>query len=555
MVEIAYDGNRETKMRTSIGLILTLVFSALAPGPVLSSSANVDNSNISPDFTYSWRVDEFNAGEVSQLLLSEAFPKNFPGRIPKTAHCSGIGPGQSSILLYSSGSCDPADYPGGRVWANYGNLHLPTCVDEPRDCISEVFAIDQTGSKITGEFVGYVESPWPDVAANSATKNPKGTSSGIWKINGVLNSLNSDYYIAYFRLNGGKALIDNGRVVTPFPAEQQTFNISIRPVTDPSLKIRSFRSFDEYCVICEDMPLNYRFGVSAVVHQTEMNWYAGRLADPLVQYEKINDKYNRITVSGEAVKVPTFRPKVKHSQASPELLQLMSPCHQGDEESLRVRAQYPERFNSCERLHIQGSPRMQGGAKLDFLEVFRPLVGDKATSSRVVWTARSVYPRILSSGKRTSIKDRFVQCSSLDRAAGISTTNAMIFDGYIPEFKGGYLNYSVSGLHYEEDGATKFGGRYDMALDENIARCIFGYPKTAGSATVSVVNAEGERSIATTTVGVKNGQLRLSANNFTFSDKTIRLQINAKGYATCVRGDTVRYVKGTLCPGGFKKAK
>jgi hypothetical protein len=543
MLGIANYGNRGTKMRASTVMILTLVFSALVPGEVLSSSANVDNSNISPDFTYSWRVNEFNAGEVSSLLLSEAFPKITPGRIPKTARCSEIGPGQSSIFRYSSGSCDPADYPGGRVWANYGNLHLPTCLDEPKDCISEVFAIDQTGGKINGEFIGYVQSPWPDVAANNLTKNPRGTSSGIWKINGVMNSLNSDYYIAYFRLNGGKALIDNGRVVTQFPAEQQTFNISIRPVADASLKTRSFTSWDEYCIICEDMPLSYRFGVSAVVHQTEMNWYAGRLADPLVQYEKVNEKYNRITVSGQPVKIPTFQPKVKRSEANPQLIELMQSCHRS-----------PSLSNYCQGQHIQGSPRMQGGTKIDFLEAFRPSVGDKATSSRIVWTARSVYPRILSSGKRTSIKDRFVQCSSLDRPAGISTTNAMIFDGYIPEFKGGFLNYSVSGLHYEEDGLTKFRGRYDMALDENIARCIFGYPKTAVSATVSVVNADGERSIATTTVGVKNGQLRLSANNFTFSDKTIRLQINAKGYATCVRSDTVRYVKGTRCPGGFKKA-
>jgi hypothetical protein len=245
MLGIVHYGNRGTKMRASTVMILTLVFSALVPGEVLPSSANVDNSNISTDFTYSWRVNEFNAGEVSSLLLSEAFPKITPGRIPKTAQCSEIGPGQSSIFRYSSGSCDPADYPGGRVWANYGNLHLPTCLDEPKDCISEVFAIDQTGGKINGEFIGYVQSPWPDVAANNLTKNPRGTSSGIWKINGVMNSLNSDYYIAYFRLNGGKALIDNGRVVTQFPAEQQTFNISIRPAADASLKMRSFTNWDE----------------------------------------------------------------------------------------------------------------------------------------------------------------------------------------------------------------------------------------------------------------------------------------------------------------------
>jgi hypothetical protein len=539
--------------RSFKNLILIFGLSTIWLAPMPISSAIANDASISPDFVYGWRVDEFNAGEISLLTLSEAFPKRSPGRIPKSALCAAIGPGLASYQKFSTGSCDPNDYPDGRVWVNYGKLNLATCREQTRDCISEVFAVDAAGKTVQGEFIGYLESIYPEVEPNSKTKNPRGSSSGIWKINGVLNSLGSDYYIVNFTLNGGNALFDKGQVVRTFPADQQTFNIAIRPAASSSLKIRSFSSWEEFCVICEDMPTNVRFGLKVVVHESVMNWYAGRLKGPVVTYEKVDEKYNRITVSGEAVKVPTFRPRVRHSQASLELLQLMRYCHQGDEESLRVRAQYPERFNLCEGRHVQGSPRMQGGAKFDFLDVFRPLVGDKATSSRVVWTVRSVYPRIISSGKRTSIKQKFVECSSPDRPAGISTTNAMIFDGYVPEYKGGFLNYSVSGLHFEQDGTTPFRGSYEMTLDENIARCVFGYPKTAVSATVSIVNADGERSIATTSVGVKDGQLRLVANNFTFSDKIIRVQINARGYSTCVRGDTVKYAKGSKCPSGFKK--
>jgi hypothetical protein len=173
---------------------------------------------------------------------------------------------------------------------------------------------------------------------------------------------------------------------------------------------------------------------------------------------------------------------------------------------------------------------------------------DKASSNQTLWAMRTAYPGF-------SGAERFFQCAPEDRAAGISTTNAMIFTGTIPQYKGGFFSYDVAGLHYEPDGTTKFLGQYEMAMDEQLARCMFGFPRTPLSATVNVINRDGTKAIATTTVGVKNKQLRLSANNFTFSRKTIQVQLKAKGHATCVRGDTVRYVKGTRCPGGFKKAK
>jgi hypothetical protein len=131
----------------------------------------------------------------------------------------------------------------------------------------------------------------------------------------------------------------------------------------------------------------------------------------------------------------------------------------------------------------------------------------------------------------------------------------MVFSGDIPKYKRGFFSYEVAGLHYEPDGAAEFLGQYEMSMDEQMARCMFGFPRTPLSATVNVVNRDGTKAIATTIVGTKNGQMRLSAYNFTFSKKTIQVQLNAKGHVTCLRGDTVRFVKGTRCPGGFKKSK
>jgi hypothetical protein len=47
--------------------------------------------------------------------------------------------------------------------------------------------------------------------------------------------------------------------------------------------------------------------------------------------------------------------------------------------------------------------------------------------------------------------------------------------------------------------------------------------------------------------------LRLAAYNFTFSEKTVKIKIGARGYLTCTKGKAVKYVKGSKCPAGFKR--
>jgi hypothetical protein len=107
---------------------------------------------------------------------------------------------------------------------------------------------------------------------------------------------------------------------------------------------------------------------------------------------------------------------------------------------------------------------------------------------------------------------------------GIVTTNSMIYNGGIPQFRNGFLNYEVAGLHYQPDGITKVQGSYDLVLRSEVARCLYGFSRAPLSATISVIG-EGDRSIATTVVSEKNGWLKLAAYGFTFSKKTIRAKI------------------------------
>ena len=499
---------RRGRKTTAIAAILSLgVSGALISQPAVSSV-----QDMSPDSILGWNVEEtWASGGVSTAAIT--LPSN--GYLGE-AYCSEIGPGKRSVSGPSA-SCDPKDYRGD-VRVQYF-LKAPVCGNQTRNCISQVSAVGPDGATVRGEFVRYKDSEELFVLPNSRIGNPLGAAPGIWKLPGVKNSLGSDLYEVDLHMENGLADFRNGRMISGYNLTGRTFSTQIKAVQNEKGDTGGEQAF---------LPLDYEFAITAILPKSSSSWYAGRLAGPSVNYKKVDQTYNQITISGKPVTIPTFTPQIKRSEATPELLEVFHFC----------RGWEP----SCIGWYTQGM------GKTNFLEPFRPLMKDKASANQTLWAMRTAYPGF-------SGAERFFQCAPQDRAAGISTTNAMIFTGTIPQYKGGFFSYDVAGLHYEPDGATKFLGQYEMAMDEQLARCMFGFPRTPLSATVNVINRDGTKAIATTLVGTKNGQLRLSAYNFTFSRKTIQVQLRAKGHTTCVRGDTVRFVKGTRCPGGFKKSK
>jgi hypothetical protein len=508
-------GGNVKRVKTYIGIATTFVLalsSALTVQPALSSV-----QDMSPTSTLGWVVEEVYGQGSSQVVISSSKDGN---SWSDEAYCSEIGAGKVSVIDPEA-SCDPKDY-RGQVIVQYSVLMAPVCQAADRNCISGLSAVGPDGQKVTGQFLGYTAPTEKFIPANRSIGNPEGASSGIWKLPGVMNSLGSDLYDVQLNMENGTASFQNGRLSQRFGLQDRTFSASITPVANENGDSGTSQG---------NLPLNYNFELSAILPRSIMSWYAGRVSGAEVKYKRIDSTYNQITISGKPITVPSFMPVIPRSEATPELLKVFQFC-QSDQPS-------------CTGFYTQGM------GKQNFFEPFRVAMKDKASGSRDLWAIRAIYPQFTSS----SDSPGFLGCAPRDRASGISTTNAMLFTGNIPKFKGGFFSYEVAGLHYEPDGTTEFLGQYEMAMDEQIARCMFGYPRAPLSATVNVLNKNGTKAIATTTVGVKNKQLRLSAYNFTFSNKTIQVQLKAKGHVTCVRGDTVRYIKGTRCPGGFKKAK
>jgi hypothetical protein len=135
----------------------------------------------------------------------------------------------------------------------------------------------------------------------------------------------------------------------------------------------------------------------------------------------------------------------------------------------------------------------------------------------------------------------------------------MVYDGGVPKFTRGFLNYKVAGMHFEGDGTTEVLGSYDLVMRSEVARCLYGFSKAPVSATITIAG-DGDRNIATTVVGERNGWLKLAAYGFTFSEKTIRVKLTQPRRTTinCVSTSAptrTTKVSGTnpKCPSGFRK--
>ena len=162
------------------------------------------------------------------------------------------------------------------------------------------------------------------------------------------------------------------------------------------------------------------------------------------------------------------------------------------------------------------------GTKADFPIAFTLLEGLKETSKDVA----SGVSKVWSVG--TSIFNTGNKClDNSNQVMGLVTTNAMVFQGSAPKYKDGFLDYKVGGLHYLPDGKTEALGSYDLIIRTSAARCLYKIKNVPVSATVTVVGEDASR-IATVVTGEVGNWLKLSAKNFTFSTKNIRVKVEAK---------------------------
>ena len=315
------------------------------------------------------------------------------------------------------------------------------------------------------------------------------------------------------------------------------------------------------CGIPQDFSPGTKVKVKIRLPKQIGGWFRGRLSDPAMDVTSFSGTNNLVSVEANPVTVPRMAFINKKSSW-------------GDQEKV-----WYQNYGSMPTIDGPATGPQAGVPEMSFpfIDLYRSKVNDTAVGINTFWN----YTTTSWGNGSNCLQDK-------SKVLGIVTTNALAYDGSSPSFENGTLNYHVSGLHYMPDGVTPVQGSYNLVMRSDTARCLYGFTNAPIKATISIVGA-ADSPIATVVTGEKNGWLSLSANGFTFSEKTLQVKftqdapapvaspspsaspsatpvaqtstapvapkVPAKSTITCVKGKTIKTVAAVkpTCPVGYKK--
>ena len=290
------------------------------------------------------------------------------------------------------------------------------------------------------------------------------------------------------------------------------------------------------CGIREDFAPGTKVSLSFRMSKQITGWFRGRLAKPNISIAPFSAENNRIQVTAEPVVVARMAAAVNSTNATAEDLELVkNHGGEGGSNQLERTIKYP----------------FSHWGDFDWVDRFRKAAKDTAAGTTSIWS----FSTVEGLSNQSCLKDS-------NRVIGVVTTNAMMYNGVVPDFVKGQLTYKVAGLHYAPDGKSLNEGTYDLVMRSDVARCLYGFSKAPISATIAVVGEGGENKVATTVVNEKDGWLHLAAYGFSFSSPTISVKLTQAGAGstkkttiTCTKGKLTKKVTavGAKCPAGYKQ--
>ena len=310
---------------------------------------------------------------------------------------------------------------------------------------------------------------------------------------------------------------------------------------------------DNYCGLLTSFRENIKVKLDMRLTSEIGGWFHGRIKNPVISIDPINSLNNLISVEAEPIKIPRLAHIADYYSLTPLEKKLFAETFWGGAVPLDLLA---------------GPVSDSGDSAFSFLSSFRDVVGDSASGLTSAWNFKSI-----NSGSGS-------EClSQKGKVLGIVSTNATAFESTAPKFIDGQLQYKVAGLHFQPDKKTENLGSYDLILNSDIARCLYGFSKAPISASVSITGGSDQK-IATTIVSEKDGWLKLAAYGFTYSEKTLQVKLTQeapvvvvptptptptqsafnktvakKVTITCTKGKIIKKVTAVSpkCPKGYKK--
>ena len=382
-------------------------------------------------------------------------------------------------------------------------FHAPKCDGgQEVNCIEDVFA-QVSGQTVRGIFLGYVSRV--EIPSNkSAGIIGRGASTSLWQIPGVMHTGGTDTYavrVKYdlnFSQNRFRAYPGFQASILPY-TEVMNSAAKDQTVTTKAIFMSPTGchwSRDGVCGSAQEFSPGTAFGLQLRFESHIQNWFAARMSNVDIKVSNGPSSSKIIQIVGTPVQVATLSAPIPKASIPPKLKNLMA------------------RIGLDPRQSSGWLSYANDGFSTEIVESVKGPTRDQASGYLSAWNLEAVP------------NSRGAFCTGApNRVLGIVSTNAMAFQAGPPQFKGGFLNYEVAGLHYLPGGQQLALGSYDLVVSSEYARCLYGFSQAPISGSVAVVNDRGQKTVATTTFSEKNGWIKLSAKGFTFSKKTIKVKI------------------------------
>ena len=506
----------------------------------------------------------------------------------------------TKVAICNTGSEDGCNF---TVYSYYRAV-LPVCADATDiNCITEIFATDASGKKLTVSSATVFPTNNPQAFAGNMSLNvPRGSGAALVSIPEAPHA-GGDKYLIKTTLSASRASeqpsFETPRLGASISAVKvltgdffdlatdtttakydrvgriQVGTTQTKPISDPKPSKLCVAVSTTECAMPYSLPKEISFGFSLRLNTNLSGWLHGRMKNAVIDYKTTNGVTN-LRVTANPIEVPIIDVWTKSDD--------LSDTHV---------AAYQSQFWAGEAMHypitnenlgapIIDSEKTRAGMKnisfkhintnfsqssMDNFLLWLPVAKDKAAAMPTQWRL----------GTMTDNGSGVVrECLDKEKAlAGVVTTNSTMYLDGPPVFKDSTLDYKVASTHYEADGTTVFKGTYELIMSSAVARCIYKFTAAPISATVSITSENGEANAATTVINEKNGWLKLGAYGFTFSSPTVRVKLTQaveptpaptpvatskpadakKATITCVKGKTSKKVTAInpKCPTGYKK--
>ena len=445
------------------------------------------------------------------------------------------------------------------------------------NCVMDVSAVKADGTKLAVEFVrNFPAENKFEFVGDANVGLPNGDTTYLVKIPGAPHA-GGDNYLINVVLNGNKRPQEKMFKTSTFHAQIHAVSIEKGSfgIAAPEIDYTTYGSIYSksrsggclvQCSATENavpyaLPLDVTFGLTVRLGAKVNGWLNGRVSN--IESGISVDSAGRqvLQVSGKAVRVPVIFGWLEKA-TTPEKLKAFYNAMPADElnsgngfGTCIDPNKLVETLNGCRPIYWSSVLRGPGkdAKSLEEVALWLPILKDKAVAAPTMWIVSSIGQQFDNN------------CSTnTDRVSGIVTTNATGYVAGPPVFNKTEqtLDYKVLAPHYLADG-TEFKGTYDLTIDTDFARCLYGFTKAPIGATVSVVSADGQSQVATVVVSQKDKWIHLGAYGFGFSSPTLKVKFTQaaapvaakKSTITCVKGKTVKKVTAVApkCPSGYKK--